>query len=88
MKLFSLVASSASVERSFKLQGHVHSKTRNSLCHEKVQKLVAIKINAPLIHQYSPDQFKEDESVDDIGDTVYDVFDDSFQFDLVNSYDD
>ena len=42
----------------------------------------------PLIHQYSPDQFKEDESVDDIGDTVYDVFDDSFQFVLLNSYDD
>jgi hypothetical protein len=45
LKVFSLATSSASVERSFSTQAFIHSKLRNSLSAEKVEKLVYIRTN-------------------------------------------
>jgi hypothetical protein len=49
-RLFSLAPSSSSVERSFKIRGIIHSKTRNRLTHER-SKLTAIKLNLPPLNQ-------------------------------------
>jgi hypothetical protein len=48
---FSLTPSMASVERSFKSRGLIHTKTRNRLASGTTSKLTFLKINAPLLHQ-------------------------------------
>ena len=45
IKLFSMAASSAASERNFSTVGFVHSKLRNSLAPQTVEKLVFIKSN-------------------------------------------
>ena len=45
VKLFTMATSSASSERNFSTMGFVHSKLRNSLAPQTVQKLVYIKAN-------------------------------------------
>ncbi|OXA37509.1 hypothetical protein Fcan01_27767 [Folsomia candida] len=45
VRLLSIPASSAAVERSFSRQGNVHTKTRNILTHENVNRLMCIKWN-------------------------------------------
>lgn len=47
INVFSMVTSSAASERGFSAMGFVHSKLRNRLAADKVQKLVFIKNNAP-----------------------------------------
>ena len=46
INVFSMVTSSAASERGFSTMGFVHSKLRNRLAADKVQKLVFIKNNA------------------------------------------
>ncbi|KAH6590837.1 hypothetical protein BASA61_005125, partial [Batrachochytrium salamandrivorans] len=46
INVFSMVASSAASERGFSAMGFVHSKLRNRLSADKVQKLIFIKNNA------------------------------------------
>jgi hypothetical protein len=47
VKLFTLATSSASSERNFSTMGFVHSKLRNSLSTETVEKFVYIKTKYP-----------------------------------------
>ena len=47
-RLLSISATSAAVERSFSLQGFLHSKRRNRLNHNTVKKLVNVGMNAKL----------------------------------------
>lgn len=49
IKLFSLVVSTSSVERSFKTQGNIHSKVRNRLHDVKCSMLMTIKMNSHLL---------------------------------------
>ena len=48
VKLFSLATSTAASEKNFSTFGFIHSKLRNSLSRESVEKLVFIKSNYPL----------------------------------------
>ncbi|KAH9129379.1 hypothetical protein AeMF1_000558 [Aphanomyces euteiches] len=61
LQVFSLPPSSAAAERSFSIQGFIHSKIRNRLQAEKAEKLMFIKFNA---HQLegSTKSDREDES--------------------------
>jgi hypothetical protein len=49
LKIFSLATSSASCERSFSNQGFIHSKLRNTLSSDRVEKLVFIRANHCLV---------------------------------------
>jgi hypothetical protein len=49
LKIFSLAPASASCERSFSSQGFIHSKLRNRLGPEKVEKLLFIRWNYPQV---------------------------------------
>ena len=49
IKLFSLVVSTSSVERTFKIQGNIHTKARNRLHDIKCSMLMTIKMNSPLL---------------------------------------
>ncbi len=51
IKLFSLVVSTSSVERSFKTQGNIHTKARNKLHDFKCSMLMAIKMNSSLLRK-------------------------------------
>jgi hypothetical protein len=48
LRIFSLVASTAAVERTFKIQGLVHTKLRNRLTSEVCKKLTFIRVNPSL----------------------------------------
>jgi hypothetical protein len=48
-KIFALVTSTTSSERSWSTQGYIHSKIRNCLGNEKVNKLVFVKSNSQLL---------------------------------------
>ena len=50
-RIFTLTPSTASVERSFKSRGLIHTKTRNRLGSETTSKLTFLKMNAPLLHR-------------------------------------
>jgi hypothetical protein len=50
LRLFSLATSTASCERNFSAHGFVHSKLRNSLSQQKVEKLVYIRNNFTQFH--------------------------------------
>ena len=70
--LFSLVASTAASERNFSTFGFIHSKLRNSLGPEKVQKLVFVKHNGALMCNVDPeccmgsdDEVDSDDDVDE-----------------------
>ena len=70
-KIFSLIASSASCERSFSAMGFVHSKLRNRLCHNTIEKLVFVRSNRLLAQvneegQWSSEE-EPDQEVDDDG---------------------
>jgi len=45
LRIFSISPSTASVERSFSIQNYVHSKVRNRLSHDKVNKIMTVKMN-------------------------------------------
>jgi hypothetical protein len=49
IQVFGMVASSAASERGFSTMNFIHSKLRNCLSPEKVQKLIYIKISAPKV---------------------------------------
>ena len=71
IKLFSLVVSTSSVERSFKTRGSIHTKTRNRLSHEKCTMLMSIKMNYGVLsktHQSNKRKFNEmkDNVIEDI----------------------
>jgi hAT family C-terminal dimerisation region len=63
-KLFAMASSSAASERIFSTFWFVHSKLRNSLVAEKVQKLMFIKTNYPAfaetLVEYSDDESSSD----------------------------
>ena len=67
-QFLSMSATSASVERSFSLQGFLHTKKRNRLNHSTVKKLMNIALNASFEEDTSrglligPD-FDEDDDV-------------------------
>ncbi|RWS21025.1 uncharacterized protein B4U80_11953 [Leptotrombidium deliense] len=63
-RLFSIPASSAGVERNFSIQGKVHSKDRNRLSKEKVERLMKVKWYLSL----NPDIKLSYEDVDDNSD--------------------
>jgi hypothetical protein len=70
LKLFSLATSTASCERSFSNQGFIHSKLRNSLTSERVEKLVYIRANyasaqADLAELMFPDSCSYEEESDE-----------------------
>jgi hypothetical protein len=48
LRIFSLVSSTAAVERSFKIQGTIHTKLRNRLTAMVCQKLTFIRVNPTL----------------------------------------
>ncbi|KAH6573191.1 hypothetical protein BASA50_005205 [Batrachochytrium salamandrivorans] len=51
IKLFSIATSSAASERDFSTMGFIHTRLRNCLNVETVEKLVFIKSNLPLSHE-------------------------------------
>lgn len=51
IKIFSLVCSTAEIERSFSQMNYIHSKTRNRLQHSKVAKILFIKANYLRVRQ-------------------------------------
>jgi hypothetical protein len=59
-----MATSSAASERNFSTFGFIHSKMRNSLAAEKVQKLVFSKTKYPAVAdtlvEYSDDEFSSD----------------------------
>ena len=55
LKIFNLLATSNCVERNFNLFGFIHSKKRNSLSNEKIEKLVYIKHNYNLVNTLTLD---------------------------------
>jgi hypothetical protein len=66
LKLFSLVPSTASVERSFKAQSIIHTKLRNRLKHQACQKLLKIRINSNPVLEEEKEANPEDK-LDDNG---------------------
>lgn len=50
IKLFSMATSSASSEINFSMMGFIHSKLRNKLAPQTVEKLVFIKSNMPVFY--------------------------------------
>jgi hypothetical protein len=68
--LFAMVTSSAASERKFSTFCFIHSKLRNSLAAEKVQKLVFIKTNYPSfaenLVEYSDDEFSSDPEKEEV----------------------
>jgi hypothetical protein len=66
LKLFSLVPSTASVERSFKAQSIIHTKLRNRLKHQVCQKLLKIRINSNPVPEEEKEANPEDK-LDDNG---------------------
>jgi hypothetical protein len=75
-KVFNLVASSAASERNWSTFGFIHSKLRNSLHHEKVEKLVYVKTNHALFNkivqedQEGSDNDYEEELDDQVNDLM------------------
>jgi hypothetical protein len=51
LRIFSVATPTASCERSFSNQGCIHSKLRNSISTERVEKLVFIRANHPIIDE-------------------------------------
>jgi hypothetical protein len=60
LRVFSLVASSASSERNFSLMGFIHNKTRNRLNPETVRKLSYVKTNLRAINPIFLDYYGDD----------------------------
>lgn len=56
MRLFNVPPSSAVCERNCSIHGFVHSKTRNRLTNDRVQKQVAIKTNLHFTVNASPEK--------------------------------
>ena len=69
LRVFSVTASSAASERNFSMMGFIHSKLRNALGAEKVEKLVYIKTNYPQLPKHDgafwEDDAEEEESSGD-----------------------
>jgi hypothetical protein len=69
LRVFSVTASSAASERNFSTMGFIHSKLRNALGAEKVEKLVYIKTNYPQLPKHDgafwEDDAEEEESSGD-----------------------
>jgi hypothetical protein len=66
LRVFSMVTSSASSERNFSTFGFVHSKLRNSLGPEKVEKLVFIKTNHPAFSEIATNaEYSDDDNSSD-----------------------
>jgi hypothetical protein len=70
IKLFAMAKSSAASEWNFSTFGFIHSKLRNSLATEKVQKLVIIKTNyrafADTLVEYSDNEFSSDHENEEV----------------------
>jgi hypothetical protein len=54
VNIFSLVVSTSTVERSFKMRGNIHTKIRNRLSHETTSMLMTIKANKDLLFETNP----------------------------------
>jgi hypothetical protein len=54
VNIFSLVVSTSTVERSFKMTGNIHTKIRNRLSHETTSMLTTIKANKDLLFETNP----------------------------------
>jgi len=68
VKLFSMPTSSAASERNWSTMAFVHSKLRNALAPEKVEKLVFLKSNLPVFNDYDDrdaNLHEEDDKNDD-----------------------
>ena len=61
IKLFTMATSSASSERNFSTMGFVHTKLRNSLAPETVEKLVYIKTNHAAFSDSKAGYWSDDE---------------------------
>ena len=80
INVFSMVTSSAASERGFSAMGFVHSKFRNRLTADKVQKLVFIKNNAPQLmssHQVGIDWGDSDDDEEGLNENEYIIIDES-----------
>ena len=53
MKIFSLITSTASVERSFKFRGNINTKIRNRIDPDTCSKLLTVKMNNTLLKTQS-----------------------------------
>lgn len=70
IKIFSLVVSTSTVEQSFKLQGNMHTKTRNRLKHETCRKLMSIKMNCSILNSSQSNKRKITERLDHLENEV------------------
>ena len=57
-KIFSLVATSASAERSFSMMGYIHCKLRNRLKLDAVDKLMYVRCNHKYVDEDQQDSAK------------------------------
>ena len=65
LNIFSMACSSASSERNFSTMGFIHTKLRNRLGKNKVEKLVYIKTNVPQFVDGKMDYSASEESSDE-----------------------
>jgi hypothetical protein len=88
LRLFSMVASSASSERNFSTFGFIHQKLRNSLEPHKVMQLVYIKTNYPIVSKIKlAANSEENDCESEPGCSVIEISSDSSSLNLDNSLD-
>ncbi|GAB0091238.1 hypothetical protein DMENIID0001_060560 [Sergentomyia squamirostris] len=63
IRLLEAPATSASVERSFSMQGAIHTKTRNRLVDKRIEKLLYIKFNLQLVKNQKAQKAQQDQSI-------------------------
>lgn len=59
LRVFTIVASSASAERCWSIYGFIHSKTRNRLVQERANKMVFIYVNSALLDKEDENDYCE-----------------------------
>ena len=90
LRVFSLVSSTAAVERTFKVQGSIHTKLRNRLKSEVCKKLTFVRVNSGLYQNLTlpesilamtdPDLVSTDPQ-NDLGEEVTVSFETEFEID-------
>jgi hAT family C-terminal dimerisation region len=66
LTVFGMMTSSAASERNISTMGFVNNKLRNSLGKERVEKLVFLKTNAPLLESETVSDWIDDEGEDGV----------------------
>ena len=75
-KIFSLISSSAACERNFSSMGFIHSKLRNRLSQNTIEKLVFVRSNRLISrgnHQDESSEEEIDEEVPEVSDDHPDI---------------